>query len=110
MAYSDRTIQDFADRARNCIAMLGYTPPRPTIWKALLATAVPVAFVTWSVRLFHVNIPFYVLVVLAIGAWLAISATVQSRMLDDWRSQYAMNLTTFEHETDVAPAVQIKDE
>lgn len=90
--------------------MLGYTPPRPQFWKALMATAIPIAFVTWSVQFFHMRIPQNVLVVLAIGAWFAIAYTINSRVSNDWRAQYELNVLEVEHERAVTPSVQIKDE
>lgn len=67
--------------------MLGYSPPQPRFWKALLATAPFVACVAWSLQFFHIQIPSRFVIVGAIAAWLVMAAAVHARVSDDWRAQ-----------------------
>jgi len=88
--------------------MLGYEPPRPSFWKALLFIAPLVALVAWSVRLFHVNIPAPVLIGIAIPAAIVASLTVHVRMLDDWRSKWEMNFAQVDRATSVPHNIRVK--
>lgn len=90
--------------------MLGYTPPQPQFWKALLAVAPFVALVVWSIQFFHVNIPRPVIFALGIGAWFAIAAAVNARVANDWRAEYTLNREAIERETSVTPNVRVENE
>jgi hypothetical protein len=70
--------------------VLGYTPPPPRFWKALLVVAFPVALVAWTVPLFHINMPTRILVVFAVAAWLTISSIVHARVSNDWQANYSI--------------------
>lgn len=90
--------------------MLGYTPPAPKLWKALIAVAPFVAFIAWSVPLFiHVHVPMPVLIGAAVVAWAGISAAVNARVSNDWRAQYEMNLGIADHRSSVGRNVEIGD-
>lgn len=66
-----------------------------------------VGLVAWSLPLFHVRIPDFVVAAIAIAAWLLIAAAVQQRMLDDWRSEYEVNLNEITQRTAVPPNVRV---
>lgn len=87
--------------------MLGYTPPQPMFWKALLASAPLVAIVAWSVQLFHIHIPTRVLIVAAIAAWLVIAATIHARISNDWRTQYGLDRSMTDHTTSVTTTTYV---
>ena len=86
--------------------MLGYTPPQPKFWKALVTVAPIVALVTWTIPLFHLHMPSWLLMGAAVVAWIAISGAVHSRVSNDWRGEYGMNLTITEHRSSVARNVR----
>lgn len=87
--------------------MLGYTPPQPRFWKALLISGPFVAVVAWSVQLFHMHIPTRVLIVAGIAAWLVIAATVHARVSNDWRSQYGLDRSVADHRTSVTRTTRV---
>ena len=90
--------------------MLGYEPPPPRFWKALLVVAFPVALVAWSLPLVHIKLPSAVLIGGAIFAWLAIAVAINSRVTNDWRAQDTMNLEEFQRQTSVAPNTRVEEE
>lgn len=90
--------------------MLGYTPPQPRFWKALLVTAPFVAVVAWSLQFFHIPIPPRIVIVGAIAAWLVMAATVHARVSNDWRTQYQVDRLEQDERTKVAPNTRISRE
>jgi len=79
--------------------VLGYTPPKPMFWKALLTVAPLVALVSWSLHLIHIVLPTPVLVGCALLAWLVIAAGVHARVSNDWRTQWAIGVDTVDYRT-----------
>jgi hypothetical protein len=71
--------------------MLGYTPPKPRLWKALVACAPFVAAVAWAIHVLDVNVPTPVLLAGAVVAWLILSAAVHARVSNDWRAHYELD-------------------
>ena len=73
---------------------LGPSPGRPVYWKALLLVAPLVALFCYGVHLvddyYSFRIPTAVLIAIGIPAALLGALTVHSRVLDDWRSGWAM--------------------
>lgn len=74
----------------NVNEVLGYTPPPPRFWKALVTVALPVALIAWTVPMFHVHMPMRVLVIFAVAAWLVIASIVHARVSNDWRANYSI--------------------
>lgn len=70
--------------------MLGYDPPQPRYWKALLVVAPLVAQVAWSLHLIHIKLPAPLLIGGAIISWLVLAQGVNARVTDDWRARFTM--------------------
>lgn len=87
--------------------MLGYEPPQPRYWKALLVVTPFVGVVAWSLPLIRIRLPAAVVVGVAIPVALVIAATVHYRMLYDWRSKWQMDVFTETRSTAVAPKTRI---
>jgi hypothetical protein len=79
---------------------------KPRYWKALLVTvifSVPLALFARAV----VPMTDIVWFGLTIGLSLVMAWTIHTRMIDDWRARYEMNLTTFEKRNAVGKNVRI---
>jgi hypothetical protein len=79
--------------------VLGYTPPQPQFWKALIAVAPIVAVVAWSLHFIHIVMPLPVLIGVSAAAWVVIAGAVHSRVSNDWRSQWNIEVNAAEYRT-----------
>jgi hypothetical protein len=80
--------------------------PQPRFWKAVLVAlvfTVPTALLSRALIAMTDAVWF----ALTIGATLVIAWAVHSRMRNDWRSRYEMNLTTFEKRKAVGRNIRI---
>jgi len=82
-------------------------PPKPRYWKALLATALFLAPIAYSVH-FFIRMPNVAWAPLFIGSTLAFSSIVYMRMQNDWRVADTMNLNYFHRRTTVKRNVNVK--
>lgn len=102
----------FGTSAASCIlgTVLGYTPPQPRFWKALLVCAPVVALVAWSLQFFRINVPSRIVMAGAVVAWLLLAATVQARVTNDWRTQYQLDRSNVNREMDTSRAARTDEE
>jgi uncharacterized membrane protein len=81
-------------------------PAQPTYVKALIVTAPFVSAVAWLVH-FIIAAPILTWVIFVGIASMIVAAVVHSRVTDDWRARYGMNLEIFEKRNSVGRNIRI---